>query len=131
ANVSANIQGLRVAKNGSPSPKPVTAQVTIAQNLQALTGQLQHAVINIGRAVINAAGTYQTSGPTTALNLKVSTQAASIDELEAFLPSVGVHLPSGSRLQGGTLTTNLNVTGSTAAPIISGPIRIDNTTLAG
>jgi hypothetical protein len=131
ANVSANIQGLRVAKNGSPSPKPVLVQLTVAQNVQTLTGQLQSAAVTIGKAVINAAGTYQTSGPTTALNLKVTTQGASIDELEAFLPSVGVHLPSGSRLQGGTLTTNLNVTGSAAAPIISGPIRIDNTNLAG
>ncbi len=131
ANVSANVQGLRVAKNGSPSPKPVIVQLSVSQNLQTLTGQLQQAVINIGKAVINGSGTYQTSGPTTALNLKVSSQAASIDELEAFLPSVGVHLPSGSRLQGGTLTTNLNVTGSTASPIISGPIRIDNTNLAG
>ena len=131
ANVSANVQGLRVAKNGSPSPKPVIVQLSVSQNVQTLTGQLQQAVVNIGKAVINASGTYQTSGPTTAINLKVSSQAASIDELEAFLPSVGVHLPSGSRLQGGTLTTNLNVTGSTAAPIISGPIRIDNTNLAG
>jgi AsmA protein len=131
ANVSANIQGLRVAKNGSPSPKPVLVQLTVVQNLQALNGQLQNAAITIGKAVINAAGTYQTTGPTTALNLKVTTQATSIDELEAFLPSVGVHLPSGSRLQGGTLTTNLNVTGSAAAPIISGPLRIDNTNLAG
>jgi AsmA protein len=131
ANVSANIQGLRVAKNGSPSPKPVLVQLTVVQNMQALNGQLQNAAITIGKAVINAAGTYQTTGPTIALNLKVTTQAASIDELEAFLPSVGVHLPSGSRLQGGTLATNLNVTGSAAAPIISGPIRIDDTNLAG
>jgi AsmA protein len=131
ANVSANVQDLRVAKNGSPSPKPVIVQLSVSQNVQTLTGQLQQAVVNIGKAVINASGTYQTSGPTTAINLKVSSQAASIDELEAFLPSVGVHLPSGSRLQGGTLTTNLNITGSTSAPIISGPIRIDNTNLAG
>jgi hypothetical protein len=131
ANVSANIQGLRVAKDGSPSPKPVIVQLTVIQNLQTLAGQLQNAAITIGKAVINAAGTYQTTGPTTALNLKVTTQGTSIDELEAFLPSVGVHLPSGSRLQGGTLTTNLAVTGTAAAPIISGPIRIDNTNLAG
>jgi hypothetical protein len=131
ANASANVQGLRVAKNGSPSPKPVVIQLTAAQNLQALTGQLQNAVITIGKAIINAAGAYQTSGSVTTLNLKVDSKAASIDELEAFLPSVGVHLPSGSRLQGGTLTANLNVTGSSAAPIISGPIRIDNTNLAG
>jgi len=131
ANVSANIQDLRIAKNGSPSPKPVLVQLTIAENLQALNGQLHNAAITIGKAIINAAGTYQTTGPTTALNLKVTTQATSIDELEAFLPSVGVHLPSGSRLQGGTLTTNLDITGSTASPIISGPIHIDNTNLAG
>ena len=131
ANASANVQGLRVAKNGSPSPKPVVIQLTASQNLQALTGQLQNAVITIGKAIVNIAGAYQTSGSVTTLNLKVDSKAASIDELEAFLPSVGVHLPSGSRLQGGTLTANLNVTGSSAAPIISGPIRIDNTNLAG
>ena len=131
ANVSANIQGLRVAKNGSPSPKPVQLQLTAVQNLQALTGQLQSALITIGKAVINVTGTYQISGATTTLDLKVDSKAASIDELEAFLPSVGVHLPSGSRLQGGTLTTNLNVTGAVGAPIISGPVRIDNTNLAG
>jgi AsmA protein len=131
ANISTNIKGLRIAKNGSPSTKPVDVQLSVAQNLQALTGQLQSAVITIGKAVINVAGTYQTSGPTTAVNLKVSSQGASIDELEAFLPSVGVHLPTGSRLQGGTLTTNLDVTGSAANPIINGPIRINNTNLAG
>ncbi len=131
ANVSANIQGLRVAKNGSPSAKPVVVQLTALQNVQALTGQLQNADIAIGKAIINVAGTYQTSGATTTLNLKVNSKAASIDELEAFLPSVGVHLPSGSSLQGGTLTTNLNVTGAIGAPIISGPVRIDNTNLAG
>ena len=131
ANAAANVQGLRVAKNGSPSPKPVNLQITVAQNMQALTGQIQRAVVTIGSAVINIAGTYQTSGATTAINLKVSGDGVSIDELEAFLPSVGVHLPTGSRLQGGTLTTNLNVTGSTANPIISGPVQLNNTNLAG
>jgi AsmA protein len=131
ANAAANVQGLRVARNGSPSPKPVNLQLTVAQNMQALTGQIQKAVVTIGSAVINIAGTYQTSGPTTAINLKVTGDGVSIDELEAFLPSVGVHLPTGSRLQGGTLTTSLNVTGSTANPIISGPLQLNNTNLAG
>jgi hypothetical protein len=131
ANAAANIDGLRVAKNGSPSAKPVSLQLTAVQNVQALTGQIQNGTITIGKAVINIAGSYQTSGATTTLNLTTNTKAASIDELEAFLPSVGVHLPSGSRLQGGTLTTNLNITGAAGAPIINGPVRIDNTNLAG
>jgi hypothetical protein len=131
ANVSANAQNLQLAANGSPSTKPVNLQMAIAQNMQTLTGQVQKAVITVGNAAINIAGTYQSSGPTTAINLQVSGQSVSIDELQAFLPSVGVHLPSGSRLQGGTLTTNLTVSGSTAAPVISGPLRLDNTNLAG
>ena len=131
ASAAANVQELRLARNGSPSAKPVSLQMTVAENMQSLTGQIQRAVVTIGSAVFNIAGTYQASGPNTAINLKVATQNVSIDELEAFLPSVGVHLPTGSRLQGGTLTTNLNVTGSTANPIISGPLQLNNTNLAG
>lgn len=131
ADVTATAQNLQLAKNGSPSPKPVNVQLTVAQNVKALTGQIQKGTITIGKAVINLAGTYQTSGATTALNAQINGQSMPIDELEAFLPSVGVHLPSGSHLQGGTLTTTLAVTGSTDAPILNGPVRVDNTNLAG
>jgi uncharacterized protein involved in outer membrane biogenesis len=131
ANISANAQNLQLARNGSPSAQPVNLQMAVVQNMQAMTGQISKGTVTIGRAAININGTYQTSGPTTAINLKVSGDSLSIDELQAFLPSVGVHLPTGSRLQGGTLTANLNVTGSTANPIIGGPIRLNNTNLAG
>lgn len=131
SNISANAQNLQLARNGSPSQKPVNLRATLSQNMQALTGRIQSAALTVGNAVINMQGTYQTSGPTTAINLKVSGQSLSIDELEAFLPSVGVHLPTGSRLQGGSLTATLDVTGSTANPIISGPIRLQNTNLVG
>ncbi|WP_035351005.1 AsmA family protein [Edaphobacter aggregans] len=131
ANVSANAQNLRLAANGLPSTKPVNLQMSLAQTMTSLAGQIQKAVVTVGSAAINIAGTYQTSGPTTAINLKVTGNSIPIDEIEAFLPSVGVHLPTGSRLQGGTLTANLDVTGSTAQPIISGPISLNNTNLAG
>jgi hypothetical protein len=42
-----------------------------------------------------------------------------------------VRLPQGSQLKGGTLTTALTVSGSSASPVISGPVRLDNTQLAG
>lgn len=131
ATGSTNIANIKLAKNGQPSPKPVQVQFAVSQDEQAMTGQIQHATIKIGTASIDVAGTYQSSGPTTGINLKVTGNALSIDELQAFLPAVGVHLPPGSRLQGGTLTTALAVSGSTANPIISGPVRLDNTQLAG
>jgi AsmA protein len=126
-----NIANIKLAKNGQPSGKPVQVQFNVTQNQPAKTGQIQQAVIKIGAAIINIAGTYQTSGPTTALNLKVTGNGVPINEIEAFLPALGVHLPQGSRLQGGSVTTALNVTGSSANPIISGPVSVANTQLAG
>ena len=131
ANGTANVANIKLAKNGSPSAKPVQVQFAVAQNERAATGTLQRGVVTIGRAVIDLSGTYQTSGPSTALNLKVNGNSVPIDELEAFLPAAGIHLPQGSRLQGGTVTTALTVSGSTANPVISGPVSLNGTKLAG
>lgn len=131
ATGSAHIDGLQLANNGSPSKQPVDTQFTLMQNEKALTGQLQSATINIGKAAVNVAGSYQASGATTAINLKVTGHAMPVDELEAFLPAAGVRLPQGSQLQGGTLTCDLQVSGSTASPVINGPVRLENSKLAG
>ncbi len=131
ANGTARVAGLRLAKTGTPSGTPVTLQFALAQNERALTGQVQKGVITIGQNVVNVTGTYQKSGPTTALDLKAIGQGLSINGLQAFLPSLGVKLPSGSRLEGGTLTANLTISGSTANPVISGPVSVNDTVLAG
>jgi AsmA protein len=131
ATGSTQIAGIKLAKNGQPSSKPVQLQFAIAQNETAMTGEVQRATFTVGRAIINAAGTYQSSGPTTAINLKVNGDGVPIDEIVAFLPALGVRLPQGSQLKGGTLTTALTVSGSSAEPVISGPVRLNNTQLAG
>jgi AsmA protein len=129
---TATVAGIKLAKDGVASTKPVQLQFTVVQNEQAKSGEVQQAVVTLGSSTaVNISGTYQTSGTSTAINLKVVGSSMSINELEAFLPAVGVHLPQGSRLQGGTLTTSLAVTGTTANPVISGPVKVDNTQLAG
>jgi AsmA protein len=132
ATGTTTVAGIKLAKDGVPSAKPVQLQFTLSQNQQAMSGDVQQAVLTLGSGTaVNVSGTYQTSGPTTTLNLKVVGNSMSINELEAFLPAVGVHLPQGSRLQGGTVTTALAVTGSSANPVISGPVKVNNTQLAG
>ena len=133
----AHVQGtldatqLKLAANGSPAPRPVHVNFTVDQNLASPSGQLQNTALSFGNAVFNIAGTYQRQGAKTNLNATAATQGAPINDLEAFLPALGIQMPSGSKLQGGTLTTNLAVTGTTDAPVISGPVRINNTVLAG
>jgi AsmA protein len=134
---SAHVQGiidasqLKLAANGSPAPRPVHVNFTVDQNLASLSGQLRNTTLAFGKALFNIAGTYQTQGAKTNLHVTAATQGAPINDLEAFLPSLGVQMPSGSKLQGGTLTTSLTITGTSDAPVIAGPVRLDNTQLAG
>jgi len=54
-----------------------------------------------------------------------------VDDLEAMLPALGVVLPSGSSLKGGALSTALAISGPVAKPVITGPIKLVQTKLAG
>jgi AsmA protein len=53
-----------------------------------------------------------------------------VDELVAMLPALGVVLPSGASLQGGTLSTSLDISGAVDKLVINGPIRLADTKLA-
>jgi AsmA protein len=131
ANGKLHLSQLKLAKNGAPSPQPVDLHFSLNQDLQQLSGKITNATLQIGKATLAMTGTYQTRGNTLSVQAHVIGQNMPIDELVAFLPSLGVQLPPQSRLQGGTLTTTLDITGPVTAPVISGPVRVANTQLAG
>jgi AsmA protein len=126
-----HVTSLTLAKGGSPSSQPVDLQFSVEQNLQALSGKVSRAKLQIGHAPLDLAGTYTTAGNKTSTQMHVTGHNLPIDDLVAFLPSLGVQLPAGSRLQGGTLSTSLDITGPVNAPTISGPVQIADTQLAG
>jgi AsmA protein len=53
-----------------------------------------------------------------------------VEELEAMLPALGVVLPSGSQLKGGTLSADLAIAGPVDKLVITGPVKLANTKLA-
>jgi AsmA protein len=122
---------LKLSANGTPAPQPVSVDFTITDNLGTRAGQVSDIATHTGSLAAHVTGTYQMTGQTVTLNLHLSAPGLPIDGLEQFLPAVGVKLPSGSSLHGGTLTANLAITGPATAPQIAGPIEIDNTQLAG
>ncbi|HEY1647275.1 MAG TPA: AsmA family protein [Terracidiphilus sp.] len=122
---------LKLSANGSPAPQPVDVDLTVTDNLGTRAGQVTDVAIHSGSVAAHIAGTYQMTGQTVLLNLRLSAPGLPVDGLEQLLPSIGVKLPPGSSLHGGTLTANLAITGAVAAPQIAGPIEIDNTQLAG
>jgi AsmA protein len=122
---------LQLARGGSPDPKPVDIDYTITDNLVERTGKVHDIAIHSGTAVAHLTGSFRSTEKDTVLDMHFSAPGLSIDQLEPLLPAAGITMPKGSKLQGGTLTANIAITGPVNALVISGPVSVDNTELAG
>jgi AsmA protein len=130
SNGKMHLQNLQLSPKGTPAKKPVDIVYTASHNLKTNAGELQSATVTIGALTAALSGTYNLT-PATTINVKLSGQGMPVNELQTLLPVAGVKLPNGSVLQGGQLTTTLNVTGPLDNLVITGPFQIDNTRLAG
>ena len=122
---------LKFSPKGSPAPKTVVIKHAVDADVEKQSGRLTQGDIAIGKAQAHLTGTFQTQGDTQVVNLKLNATDMPVDELEAMLPSLGVVLPSGSQLKGGTLSANLDITGPLDQLVIAGPVRLANTSLVG
>jgi AsmA protein len=122
---------LKASAAGSPSTVPVNLDYATVYTLDSQTGVLNQGDIKIGNAVQHLTGTYDLASEPTKVNMKLNAQGMPLGDLEGFLPAVGVVLPSGSKLEGGTLAVNLSITGPVDKPTIAGPVNFSNTKLAG
>jgi AsmA protein len=122
---------LKASAAGSSSTVPVNLDYATTYTLQSQSGVLSQGDIKIGSGVQHLTGSYNMAADPTKVDLKLNAQGMPLGDLEGFLPAVGVVLPSGSKLQGGTLSVNLTITGPVDKPTIAGPVNISNTKLAG
>ncbi len=121
---------LKLVPKGSAASQSVEVTFTVEHNLKNETGQLQGDVA-IGKAVAKINGTYDMQGETTVIRMKLNGESMPVDDLEGFLPAVGVQLPSGSKLKGGTLSVNMDAVGPVDKVVATGSVKMTNTALAG
>jgi AsmA protein len=122
---------LKLVPKGSPATQPVKVVYTLEHDLVKEGGRISQCDISMGKALAKLTGTYDMKGDTTVIHTRLSGQGMPVDDLEAMLPSVGVVLPSGSRLKGGTLSLDLTSDGPLNRLVTSGPVKLNNTQLAG
>ena len=121
---------LKFSPKGSPSPKTIVIKNTIDADLDKQSMRLTQGDVAIGKAQAHLTGTVQTQGETQIANLKLNAPDMPVEEMQAVLPAVGIVLPSGSQLKGGTLSATLDITGPVDQLVITGPVRLANTSLA-
>jgi AsmA protein len=122
---------LQLSPKGSPAQQPVDIDFSASQNLSTREGTVSDIAVHTGSVAVHVNGRFQFTAQALMLNLHLSAPNLPIDQLERLLPVVGIHLPSGSSLQGGTLTANLAISGPATEATMTGPVEIDNTKLAG
>jgi hypothetical protein len=66
-----------------------------------------------------------------AVHMKVNGNRVPLDSVEIFLPALGIVLPGGSTLRGGTVTAKLTIDGSIDHPVTSGNVEIAKAHLKG
>ena len=121
---------LQFSPKGSPAPKAVVIKHTVDVDLDKQTANITQGDIEIGKAVAHLTGTFKSEGESQLVNMKLNAPNMPVEELQAMLPALGVVLPSGSQLKGGTLSADLGIVGPVDKLVITGPVRLANTKLA-
>ena len=122
---------LKFSSKGTPASKMVVVKHTVDFDLDKQSGTITQGDVAIGSAQAHLTGTFHSQGEVEVVDLKLNAPEMPVDELEAMLPAMGVVLPSGSRLKGGTLSANVSIVGPLDTLVITGPVRLANTVLSG
>jgi AsmA protein len=122
---------LKLSPKGTPTSKTVQVKHAVEIDLAKQSGTVSQGDIALGKAIAHVTGAFRTLGDVTSLNMKLDAPSMPVDELEAMLPALGIVLPSGSSLKGGTLSANLVIDGPLDKLVIVGPVRLTDTQLAG
>jgi AsmA protein len=122
---------IKAVPGGSPSKVPVNVDYDTAYDLKKESGVLKTGDVHIGSALAHLSGSYDTSGTTAKVQMKLNGQGMPVADLEGVLPAVGVTLPSGASLTSGSLNLSLTITGPVDKLVIAGPVDLSNGKLSG
>ncbi len=121
---------LRLVKNGSPARQLVTVTYISDYDLKRQAGSLARGEVHTGNAVTHISGNYEARGGNTVVHMKLTGQNLPISDLVGLLPALGVALPAGSSLQGGSATANLALDGALDKLVTTGTLDLANVKLA-
>jgi AsmA protein len=123
-------EGLKLAKNATPARRVVGFDFLAEHDLRKHAGALQTGEIHIGAASASLTGTYAERGESMVINMKFAGTKMPVPELAELLPPLGIALPRGSKLEGGTATLAFAVEGPADGLRADGSVSVDKTRLA-
>jgi AsmA protein len=122
---------LRLTRSGGPAKAPVTVEYASDYDLVQQAGVLSRGEIHTGKSTAHLSGNYNTQGQSPVVHLKLKGSALPMADIEGLLPALGVVLPSGAGLQGGTADADLSIEGAVDRLVTAGDLNVSNARLTG
>jgi AsmA protein len=126
-----SVTGFRLVRGGVAASRPVSLAYALSYSPQNHTGSIAEATAEFGKAVAKLNGTFALSGESTTVKLRLRANDMPADDLEAFLPALGVTMPRGASLHGGRLAADLSAEGPIDRLVTKGNIEVADTRLDG
>ena len=127
---AAKAQQLRLVKTGSPARQPVSLTYISDYDLMRRAGSLARGEVHTGNSVAHVSGSYDARGEPVVVHLKLDGQNLPITDVAGLLPALGIALPAGSSLQGGSATANLALDCALDKLVTTGTLDVANVKLA-
>lgn len=128
---TAKVQQLRLVKAGAPARQPVSFTYATDYDLKRQSGVLNGGEVHTGSSVTHLSGTFESRGADTIVHMKLNGRDLPIQDVSGLLPALGVTLPGGSSLQGGSVAAELSIDGPVDRLVTTGDLNISNAKLAG
>jgi len=121
---------LKLAKQGKPAKHPLEIDLDLDHDLKKLAGTLRHGGVHFGAATAMLTGNYRLETEPGTISLKLTGSNMPMSDLAALLPALGVALPAGASIEGGTAQMNLVSQGPLGNAITTGTVALEGTKLA-
>jgi AsmA protein len=125
------IDKLKLSARGTPAKRVLELDFHVTHDMKKRSGTVHQADVHIGSAVTHLTGTYVPHGESLALNMNLDGPNMPVPELAEMLPVMGIALPNGSSLQGGTAGLKATIEGPVDRLVTTGSLSLNNTRLTG
>lgn len=122
---------LKLSAKGSPATRALELDFHVAHDLKKRSGRVRQGDIHFGKALTRLVGSYTPQGDSFDVDMTVDGPPMPVQELESLLPALGVTLPRGTSLQGGTAGVKATIQGPVDQLVIAGSVTMNDTKLMG
>jgi AsmA protein len=132
-DVDANIVGHKMclAAGCQPATTPIEMKVKAGYLLSNKLAQLNNARIKVGGSTANVTGTVNLKPAQPQVNARVDAPSMKVNDVLGILPAMGVVLPPGAKLEGGTASVHATAVGPADSLTIKGHVKVADTKVTG